>query len=155
MRTAPRDFSMLHLPSPDAVGHAQGYMSPAYLDAVTATDRLIGRLLDAIAARPSLAASTVVVVTSDHGGLGLSHSDATRAVNYTIPFFVWGRGIRAGADLYALNPDRANPGTSRPTYAVAVQPIRNAEAGNLVTELLGLRAIPGSRINATQTLDVG
>ena len=102
----------------------------------------------------SVAASTVVVVVSDHGGLGFSHADATRAVNYTIPFFVWGRGVPAGADLYRLNPDRADPGTSRPTYAAAVQPIRNAEAGNLVTELLGLRAIPGSRINAAQTLDV-
>jgi predicted AlkP superfamily pyrophosphatase or phosphodiesterase len=155
LRTAPRDFSMLHLRGPDAVGHAKGYMSQAYLNEVAATDRLIGRLLEAIAARPSLAASTVVVVTSDHGGLGFSHADATRAVNYTIPFYVWGRGVPAGADLYALNPDRANPGPSRPAYAATVQPIRNAEAGNLVTELLGLRAIPGSRINATQTLDVG
>ena len=68
---------------------------------------------------------------------------------------MWGRGVAAGASLYALNPDRANPGTSRPTYTAARQPVRNAEVGNLVTELLGLRAIPGSRINPRQTLDVG
>jgi predicted AlkP superfamily pyrophosphatase or phosphodiesterase len=154
LRSAPPDFAMLHLRGPDSVGHAQGYMSQAYVNEVAATDRLIGRLLNAVAGSPSLASSTTVVVTSDHGGLGFSHADPTRAVNYTIPFFVWGRGVPAGADLYARNPDRANPGTSRPTYAAAVQPIRNAEAGNLVTELLGLRAIPGSRINAAQTLDV-
>ncbi len=154
LRTAPPDFAMLHLRGPDSVGHARGYMSRAYVDEVAATDRLIGRLLNAIAGRASLASSTVVVVTSDHGGLGFSHADATRRVNYTIPFFVWGRGVAAGSNLYALNPDRADPGTSRPTYAAARQPVRNAEAGNLVTELLGLRAIPGSRINSTQTLDV-
>jgi hypothetical protein len=154
LRSAPPDFAMLHLRGPDSVGHAQGYMSPAYVREVAATDRLIGRLLNAIAGRASLASSTVVVVTSDHGGLGFSHADATKRVNYTIPFFVWGRGVAAGANLYALNPDRANPGTSRPTYAAARQPVRNAEAGNLVTELLGLRAVPGSRINPRQTLDV-
>ncbi len=155
LRTAPPDFAMLHLRGPDSVGHAQGYMSRAYVDEVAATDRLIGRLVNAIAGRPSLASSTVVVVTSDHGGLGFSHADMTRRVNYTVPFFVWGRGVRPGANLYALNPDRADPGTSRPTYAASRQPIRNAEAGNLVTELLALRAVPGSRINPTQTLDVG
>jgi predicted AlkP superfamily pyrophosphatase or phosphodiesterase len=154
LRTAPPDFAMLHLRGPDSVGHAQGYMSQAYVDEVAATDRLIGRLLDAVAGRPSLASSTVVVVTSDHGGLGFSHADATRPVNYTIPFFVWGTRIPAGASLYALNPDRADPGGSRPSYAPTRQPIRNAEAGNLITELLGLRAIPGSRINPAQTLDV-
>ena len=155
LRTAPPDFAMLHLRGPDSVGHAQGYMSRAYLDEVAATDRLIGRLLNAVASRPSLASSTVVIVTSDHGGLGFSHADASKRVNYTVPFFVWGRGVAAGKNLYSANPDRADPGSSRPTYAASRQPIRNAEAGNLVTELLGLRAIPGSRINRTQTLDVG
>jgi predicted AlkP superfamily pyrophosphatase or phosphodiesterase len=152
--TAPPDFAMLHLRGPDSVGHARGYMSQAYVDEVAATDGLIGRLLDTVEADPALAVSTVVVVTSDHGGLGTSHGDETLAVDYTIPFFVWGAGVDAGADLYALNPDRAAPGTSRPTYAADPQPIRNAEAGNLVTELLGLGAVPGSRINARQTLDV-
>jgi hypothetical protein len=155
LQTAPRDFSMLHLRGPDGVGHAQGYMSQAYVDEVAATDQLIGRVLDAIAGDAALAASTVVIVTTDHGGLGFSHADATLAVNYTIPFFVWGAGVPAGGDLYALNPDRAAPGTSRPTYADLPQPIRNAEAGNLVTGLLGFGAIPGSLINSTQTLDVG
>ena len=97
----------------------------------------------------------MVVVTSDHGGLGFSHADATKPVNYTVPFFVWGAGVPAGRDLYALNSDRKSPGTSRPTYAAVPQPIRNAEAANLVTELLRLPAVPGSRINTTQTLDVG
>jgi hypothetical protein len=155
LRSAPPDLAMIHYRGPDGVGHAQGYMSEAYLDEVSNTDRMIGRVLDAIAGSPSLAASTAVVVTSDHGGLGTSHANAAAAVNYTIPFFVWGPGVATGADLYALNPDRTAPGTSRPTYSAAPQPIRNAEAGNLVAELLGLGAVPGSRINSAQTLDVG
>ena len=46
----PTDFSMIHYPGPDQVGHAQGYMSPAYIDEVAATDTLIGDLVDTIAA---------------------------------------------------------------------------------------------------------
>jgi predicted AlkP superfamily pyrophosphatase or phosphodiesterase len=154
LRTAPPDLTMIHYRGPDGVGHAQGYMSQAYLNEVSNTDRMIGRVLDAIAGNAALAGSTAVVVTSDHGGLGTSHANAAQAVNYTIPFFVWGAGVADAADLYALNPDRSAPGSGRPTYSVTPQPIRNAEAANLVTELLGLPAVPGSRINATQTLDV-
>jgi hypothetical protein len=113
------------------------------------------RHLDTIAADPELAAHTVVLVTSDHGGLGTSHSNAAAEVNYTIPFFVWGPGVARGANLYALNPDRAHPGDGRPAYTSVPQPVRNAEAANLVTQLLGFGPVPGSRINTAQNLDVG
>lgn len=150
----PAEFSMIHYPGPDQTGHGQGYMSQAYIDEVAATGALIGDLLDTIAADPDLAAHTVVIVTSDHGGLGTSHADATLEVNYTVPFFAWGAGVTAGTDIYALNPDRANPGSGRPSYAAAVPPVRNAEAGNLAAELLGLGPIPGSVINSAQSLDL-
>jgi hypothetical protein len=147
-------FVMLHFHEPDGAGHASGYMSQPYLEAVTRTDAWIGQLLTAIAADPALAARTTVVVTSDHGGLGTSHADASQPVNYRVPFFAWGNQVGHGADLYALNPDRTDPGTGRPTYTVAGQPVRSAEAGNLVTELLGLGVVPGSRINTNQSLDL-
>ena len=44
---------MIHYPGPDQTGHAQGYMSQAYLSEVTATDALIGELLTTIANDPS------------------------------------------------------------------------------------------------------
>ncbi|MBA3252465.1 MAG: alkaline phosphatase family protein [Geodermatophilaceae bacterium] len=150
----PAEFSMMHYPGPDGVGHGQGFMSAPYVAEVGATDALIGQLLDAVAGDPELAASTVVVVTSDHGGLGMSHADATQAVNYTVPLFAWGAGVAAGADLYTRNPDRADPATGRPDYSAPIQPIRNAEVGNLIAELLGFGPIPGSRINLNQSLDL-
>lgn len=147
-------FAFVHLPEPDVAGHAAGFMTTPYLDAVTRADGYVGRILDAVASDPALAARTTIVVTSDHGGLGAGHSDPTRPANYTVPFMAWGAGVAAGADLYALNPDRVDPGTTRPLYTAARQPVRNAEAGNLAAELLGLRAVPRSWPNSDQSLDL-
>ena len=44
LATAERRFTFLHLELPDVAGHASGWMSPAYLDAVSETDRLLGEL---------------------------------------------------------------------------------------------------------------
>jgi predicted AlkP superfamily pyrophosphatase or phosphodiesterase len=150
----PADFSMIHFAGPDQVGHDEGFMSAEYLSEVSETDELIGDILSTITTAEELATSTVVIVTSDHGGVGESHGAADQAMNYTVPFFAWGPGVAAGADLYELNPDRSDPGTGRPNYSESGGPVRNAEVGNLVAELLGLGAIPGSRINADQSLDV-
>ena len=75
-------------------------------------------------------------------------------MNFRIPFVVWGAGVEAGADLYDLNPDFRDPGTRRTRYGLKRPPVRNGDAANLATDLLGLRALPGSQFNADQSLDV-
>ena len=150
----PATLTFLHLSKTDKVGHARGYMSAAYLRQIQAVDVHVGRLLRFIESTPLLRRHLAVVLTSDHGGLGKSHSDARKPVNYTVPLMVWGRGLGAGADLYAMNPAYADPGTTRPGYGADRQPIRNAAVGNLAADLLDLPAIPGSRINGKQDLRV-
>jgi len=153
LTTEQRRLTFLHLALPDVAGHASGWLSPAYLDAVAETDRLLGELLDTVDATPRLSKRLVVVLTADHGGLPgeKGHDDASDVEDYRIPFVVWGRGVRP-ADLYALNPDYADPGTGRPDYG-GPQPVRNGDLANLVTELLGLGPVPGSELDADQDLD--
>ena len=155
LAAGPADFSFVHYRDPDSAGHAFGWGSAAWNDAVKAVDGYLGELLDFVAAQPGLMGRTVVIVVADHGGVGTDHSVATDWRMYTIPCFVWGADVPAGADLYALNPGRRlDPGALRPDYNAAVPPIRNGDAGNLALELLGLPAIPGSTINAAQDLAV-
>jgi hypothetical protein len=147
-------FSFLHLRQPDSAGHHHGWMSAKYLAAVTSADHAVGAVLDAIDASPERTADTAIVLTADHGGRGTHHGTVTRPENYTVPFIVWGPGVPAGADLYALNPGtRLDPGTGRPGYD-GVQPIRNGEVANLALDLLELPAIPGSLFDARQDLEV-
>jgi predicted AlkP superfamily pyrophosphatase or phosphodiesterase len=133
----------LHIAAPDRAGHASGFSSDPYLAAVAEADRAIATILEYVVQRPWLRRSLTLILTADHGGSGTGHSAAYLSDNYRIPFFVWGRGVGPGGDLYALNPDRGEPGVSRPTYD-GRQPIRNRDAASLALSLLGLPLLAGS-----------
>lgn len=149
-----RELTFLHLSWPDVAGHEHGFLSEAHLAALERTDRHLGRLLATVDARPRLRDRLTLVLTSDHGGRGGSHGDPTRLANYRVPFVVWGVGAAAGADLYELNDDYRDPGRRRTRYGAQRPPVRNGDVANLVTDLLGLRPVPGSEFNPGQDLDV-
>ncbi len=150
-----RELTFLHLSYPDVVGHKEGFLSAAHLAAVEKADRLLGTLVSAIEARPRLRRHVTVIVTADHGGGAHGHGDPTEPVNYRIPFIVWGAGVAKGADLYTLNAgDYRDPGRARTKYGFKRPPVRNGDAANLATDLLGLRAVRGSQFNRDQSLDV-
>jgi predicted AlkP superfamily pyrophosphatase or phosphodiesterase len=150
-----RELTFLHLSYPDVVGHQKGFLTAAHLAAVEEADRLLGTLVSAIEARPRLRRHVTVIVTADHGGGPDGHGDAEDPVNYRIPFIVWGAGVAKGADLYKLNSgDYRNPGKARTQYRIKRPPVRNGDAANLATDLLGLRAVKGSQFNRDQSLDV-
>jgi hypothetical protein len=152
------NYSFIHYRDPDSAGHAFGWGSPNYLQAVATIDGYLAKVLHLVESDATLAGQTTIIVTADHGGVDLNHGEAQRPENYTIPMFVWGAGVDRG-DLYAMNVGtRADPGDSRPDYTTAPngypQPIRNGDTGNLALGLLGLGPIPGSMINARQDLRV-
>lgn len=148
-----RSFYFVHLAPPDHAGHDHGWLSPPYLAAVRQTDHLLGSILTGIDSSPELGRHTVLVVTADHGGTGTRHADPTDPADYTIPFMVLGPGVPGDVDLYDLNPGRADPGRSRPSYS-GPQPIRNADVADLVTDLLGLGPVPTSDVGSRNPLEV-
>ena len=150
---APKAFAFLHLGKPDQMGHKYGWLSPMYLKAVRTVDRLVGSIMNQIRNTPSLKRSTVIVLTSDHGGVPgtTQHSDAKNREDYRVPFVVWGAGVRH-ASLYAINPTRADPGRTRPGFGAARQPVRNGDLANLSLSLLSLGPVPGSLWDRRQDL---
>ncbi|MFD5192358.1 alkaline phosphatase family protein [Streptomyces sp. NPDC058357] len=62
------DSTFVHLDEVDGAGHSSGSASDAYLKALNTADAQVGRLLDAVASRPTYAKEDwLVVVTADHG----------------------------------------------------------------------------------------
>ena len=150
-------FSFIHLRDPDGAGHGWGFTpepGSAYAAALSLVDGQMARLLATIEATEGLRGTTIVILTSDHGGNGVGHGTATNPDNFVIPFYVWGAGV-AMADLYALNADRrVDPDGAHLGLDAAPPPIRNGDAANLALRLLGLPPLPGSSIGAADPLRV-
>ncbi|MGW6916877.1 alkaline phosphatase family protein [Kitasatospora sp. NPDC054939] len=98
LRNQNPDASYVYFGETDEDGHASGAASQAYLDAIKRQDAYLGRLLNAIKARPSYAAERwTVIVTTDHG-----HTDGGGHGGNSIPerstfVLAQGPGIAAGA----------------------------------------------------------
>lgn len=91
------DVLFVHFPGVDTVGHAKGWGSPEQLAAIEEADACVGRLLAALetaGTRPS----TLIMLSTDHGGAGLTHQ-ADDARSRTIPWIAAGPGVRPGYDL--------------------------------------------------------
>lgn len=70
------DAVMLYLGQVDETGHAKGFHPkvPEYIAAIERVDGLIGEVVKAIQARPTIADEDwLVLIATDHGGAGLGH----------------------------------------------------------------------------------
>jgi len=156
MTVSPFNFVFLHYQDPDATGHSSGWSAnpvSAFAATLKAVDIQIGKIMQIVENSPTLKGKTAIILTADHGGHSTTHGDTTNPLDYTIPFYVWGPGVIARGDLYALNPtSRTEPGASvNPPYTGG-QPVRNGEAANVSLKLLGLPPVPGSTIGQAQDL---
>ena len=90
----PQDFGVLfiHLLATDLAGHDAGWMSPYQISIIRQADAALGMLLAELDAR-NLRGETLIIVTSDHGGLGGGHGTAARE-DMTIPWIAAGPGIQ-------------------------------------------------------------
>ncbi len=93
------DLTFVHLDHVDHAGHRYGWHTPPYFMAVEHADQLIGRLLTALD-ELDLDESTIVLVTSDHGGVGQGHGGESMD-ELEIPWIIAGPGIAAGRRIDA------------------------------------------------------
>ncbi len=97
-------FAFVYLGYVDTVGHSQGWMSAAYIDAVGQADQAIGTIL------AELPPQVVSIVTSDHGGHAQTHG-TEMPEDMTIPWMICGPGIRQGHQLQTQVEIIDNPPT--------------------------------------------
>jgi hypothetical protein len=89
LRFIPHGLVFVYVNDCDRAGHAQGWMSRAYLDAVREVDVAVGMLRGCVA-------DSLFVVLADHGGGGVAPTDHDRPhpVNDRIPLLLAGPRVR-------------------------------------------------------------
>jgi arylsulfatase A-like enzyme len=87
----------VHFPAVDKRGHAHGWGSREQTAAIERADVCVGRILGALAAA-KIEQSTLVIVSSDHGGAGKTHG-AEDPRSRHIPWLAVGPKIRKSFDL--------------------------------------------------------
>ncbi len=123
------DFMFIHLDHVDHAGHAEGHGSDAYYESVVVADNLLGNLLNGLEVR-GLLDRTLLIITSDHGGIGTRHGGESMD-ELEIPWMAMGPGIKAGKQItdpvdtydtaataaYALGLDRPYAWVGRPVWS--------------------------------------
>ncbi|MBO7721586.1 MAG: alkaline phosphatase [Kiritimatiellae bacterium] len=82
---------------PDAQGHRFGYGTPEYQTAVERADAEIGKVLKALD-EAGMTDESVVIVSSDHGGVNKGHGGATE-LEMDKPLIIWGKGVKSGHEI--------------------------------------------------------
>ena len=93
------DLMFLHLDLMDHAGHTEGFESPAYAHALAHCDELLGQMMSRLR-EGGMLSSTVVLISSDHGGVGKKHGGSTMT-ELEIPWMLRGPGIAQGRELSA------------------------------------------------------
>jgi predicted AlkP superfamily pyrophosphatase or phosphodiesterase len=84
------EMVFMHVPDPDLAGHAHGWESPEYGEAVMRADSALARVVE------ELHPETLLIVVSDHGGGGAFGSrlhGSTADVDMRIPMILWGSRV--------------------------------------------------------------
>ena len=91
------DLFYVHYDNPDHVGHSIGWGTPEYAAKVEELDGFIGEIIGALKAA-GLYDDTVIVITSDHGGIIRGHGK-THFEEMEAPLILRGPGIRKGFEI--------------------------------------------------------
>lgn len=90
-------LALVHFADPDSAGHEHGWMTERQFEAIREVDRGLARILDALVGA-GFRETTVVIVTSDHGGHGKTHG-TWLGEDMAIPWIAAGPGVRKGVEI--------------------------------------------------------
>jgi uncharacterized membrane protein len=126
-------FMTIYNPMPDKRAHAYGHESPEYRESIENADYHIGRLINKLK-EFGVFEQTLIVITTDHGMTGTSHSYGYET-DMRI-FSIWrGPGIKRGFEMFNMVYVH---GTE--TYDNAYVAHRTIDIAPTITELVGVRA---------------
>jgi predicted AlkP superfamily pyrophosphatase or phosphodiesterase len=95
------DLALVHFPTIDMMGHEYGWMSPEQMSVARRADEALATLLAALD-EGGLRASTLIIITADHGGHDTTHG-TNRADDMTIPWVMVGPGVEPQELLNPVN----------------------------------------------------
>lgn len=156
------DVCFVHFNDPDAAGHASGFtpLNPSYLAAISASDVRSGELLNAIVERRTVAREQwMIILVSDHGGSGTSHSCLGWECR-EIPLIAAGPSVVAGELAGAVLQADVHP-TVLDFLGVPIDPAWNLDGLVLGTVReptcweRDLRSVLGAELAADTTLGAG
>lgn len=93
------DLTFIHLDHVDITGHQHGYHTDQYYDSVEHADKLIGQIVTALKDSYQME-NTLIIISSDHGGVGKGHGGATKA-EVEIPLILHGPKVKPGYTIEA------------------------------------------------------
>ncbi len=103
LKTQRPNLCFIHFGDPDRAGHAFGVTSPEKKQALAECDAALRTVVEAVNAA-GIGESSVFILTADHGGHDVvnkegktvgTHGSADK-VDVTIPWIVWGKGVKPG-----------------------------------------------------------
>lgn len=97
LKTEKPVLTFVHFDQPDGVGHNIGHRTPAYYEMVHKVDTYVGALREAIR-EAGMEKSTVIILSSDHGGTGKGHGGKTLD-EVEIPWIIAGPGIKKNNEI--------------------------------------------------------
>lgn len=89
----------VHFPDSDSAGHRYGWGSPEQIQAFADQDVALNTLLEALKTA-GIEKDTVLIVSADHGGHDKTHGSRDPQ-DMTIPWIVWGKGVKPGYTITA------------------------------------------------------
>jgi predicted AlkP superfamily pyrophosphatase or phosphodiesterase len=125
-------FSFIYFGDLDGAGHRSGWLSDDQVATMTEINRGVELVMAAIR-DSAMNDDTVVIVTSDHGGLGKAHS-AGRPEDRTIPWVCWGANVKRGAALGAAQRVHNLDTAATALYVLGIQPQPHEWDGRAITE---------------------